>query len=137
MNKPQVREFILELFRFHDKEDLIESFKSWQMPYFPIKGEHLKDKGVKGEYLFFPRVILSCTLLKLWFFLFVGQGMGIILNKMKELWVDSDFQYSESDIMNKLPEILSELPEIMNEKNQRKSKKIKTSSWGVLALKYM
>ncbi|XP_065216795.1 CCA tRNA nucleotidyltransferase 1, mitochondrial-like [Planococcus citri] len=104
MKKDQVREYIMELFRFHDREDLIESFKSWKMPYLPIKGENLKEKGVKGV------------------------QMGVVINRMKELWIDSDFQLTETDLMGKLPEILTQLPGIMGEQHQRKNKKIKTSS---------
>lgn len=47
----QVREHIMELFRFRNETELLASFEAWQMPNLPVNGNMLKEKGIQSEYL--------------------------------------------------------------------------------------
>lgn len=38
-----------------------------------------------------------------------GKQIGFILNKMKKIWVKSDFQLNKEDLLVKLPDITAKL----------------------------
>lgn len=44
-----MREYIIELLKFKDEEQLIKQFQSWTLPTIPINGHDVKGAGVKSK----------------------------------------------------------------------------------------
>ncbi|KAK7590884.1 hypothetical protein V9T40_002497 [Parthenolecanium corni] len=84
--KELMREYIIELLKFKDEEQLIKQFQSWTLPTIPINGHDVKSAGVKNN-----------------------KEIGTILEALTALWVESDFQLSKEELLQKLPGILSQL----------------------------
>lgn len=78
------KEFILEVLRYRGDAQMLEEFSKWVVPRFPISGTLLKEKGVPG-----------------------GKVMGIIMLKLKEHWVESDFTLAQEELLILVPELLS------------------------------
>ena len=47
--KELMREYIIELLKFKDEEQLIKQFQSWTLPTIPINGHDVKSAGVKSK----------------------------------------------------------------------------------------
>jgi len=54
----------------------LELAENWNCPDFPVRGRDLLDKGVKA-----------------------GAGLGDLLSKLEEQWVESDFQLTKEDLL--------------------------------------
>ena len=73
----QARRRCNELAKYCGNGDLCKALDEWNLPQFPIEGQDMMAIGV-------PR----------------GKKFGIILNKLKQEWVESDFQKSKSDLLD-------------------------------------
>ncbi len=81
-----IKEYVEELLKFHCKEDLYFALKDWTIPTFPVNGTCLKDNGCPS-----------------------GKIMGIVMNKLKEYWVENNFEASKEKLLVHLPKIFESL----------------------------
>ncbi|XP_012257352.2 CCA tRNA nucleotidyltransferase 1, mitochondrial isoform X2 [Athalia rosae] len=79
------KEFVCELLRYKGNLELLEEFSKWQPPRFPVNGDMLKQHVKEGKL------------------------MGKVLYKLKEEWLNSDFELSAEDLLKRVPHILGEL----------------------------
>jgi len=75
-----------QLLKYSDKQELYNQLKSWVKPNFPIRGNALAEHGLKGIRL------------------------GLVMDELKLLWADSDFQLSHDDLVKKIPDVLEKIP---------------------------
>ncbi|XP_075145524.1 CCA tRNA nucleotidyltransferase 1, mitochondrial [Haematobia irritans] len=81
------REFVEQLLKYKHKPELYKSLKSWNTPRFPINGNTLKERGLEPT-----------------------KKMGLIINQLKGIWVDSSFTISSEELLEKhLPTVLETL----------------------------
>lgn len=95
-----LKEYVLELLKYHGKWDLHDELKNWEIPRFPVNGSMLKSH--------------DCP---------VGQKMGIVMNKLKEEWVKSHFTLNADELLAHLPKILDEIRD--SDKMHMKRQKVK------------
>ncbi|KAF2895811.1 hypothetical protein ILUMI_10377 [Ignelater luminosus] len=88
-----VHEWIVEVLKYNNSPHL-EEFQNWSLPKFPVSGNMLKQKGVEG-----------------------GRFMGLVMNELKNIWAENDFNLSAEELLKQVPHILSILEE------RRKTKK--------------
>lgn len=81
-----LKEYVLELLKYHGKWDLHDELKNWQIPRFPLSGTMLKQHNCPG-----------------------GQKMGVVMSKLKEEWVKSHFESGADELLAHLPRILDEM----------------------------
>ena len=83
-----VREWIEEaIMCYSTNVDLLQQFKSWEVPKFPISGQDLKNEGVPA-----------------------GKPIGHCMNLLKEHWIESDFKHDKSHLLQvELPKIVDTL----------------------------
>ena len=74
MSHEVLRAFILEFLQIVDRERVIVLFSGWTMPTFPVDGNVLMRKGIKGAQL------------------------GSVLKELKDKWVDNDFVLLDDSI---------------------------------------
>jgi len=82
-----VQEFVCELLRYKGSLKLLEDFKNWNPPKFPINGHDLKPHVPHGKII------------------------GRVLTSLKKIWLDDDFKSSSEDLLKQVPEILAQLEE--------------------------
>uniref|UniRef100_U5EXI2 Putative trna nucleotidyltransferase/polya polymerase n=1 Tax=Corethrella appendiculata TaxID=1370023 RepID=U5EXI2_9DIPT len=80
------KEYILELLKYYGKTSLYLELKQWEIPVFPIKGNQLKDFGCPA-----------------------GPVCGVVMNRLRDIWSDSNFQLSNDELVSHLPELFNEL----------------------------
>jgi len=80
------RDYVEQLLKYSDKQELYNQLKSWVKPNFPIRGNALAEHGLKGIRL------------------------GLVMDELKLLWADSDFQLSHDDLVKKIPDVLEKIP---------------------------
>lgn len=78
----EVRQWIIEVLKYNNSKYLTE-FENWQPPKFPINGAMLKEAGMEP-----------------------GKMMGIVMDELKRVWVDSDFSVSAEELLQQVPHIL-------------------------------
>ncbi|XP_064483449.1 CCA tRNA nucleotidyltransferase 1, mitochondrial-like [Ornithodoros turicata] len=78
-----VQEWICELLKYGGHRELLESFRCWDMPKFPVNGTMLLERGMRS-----------------------GPKFAAVLGKLKELWFDSDFSLTTEELLAKLPDVL-------------------------------
>lgn len=74
-----MRAYIIELLKVID-EELVDLFSSWsiKLPIFPIDGYRLKKEGISGKLT------------------------GVVLEKLREVWFENNFNLSEELLFNVL-----------------------------------
>ncbi|XP_037730281.1 CCA tRNA nucleotidyltransferase 1, mitochondrial [Drosophila subpulchrella] len=80
------RDYVEQLLKYSDKQELYNQLKSWVKPNFPIRGNALAEHGLKGIRL------------------------GLVMDELKLLWADSDFQLSYDDLVKRIPDVLEKIP---------------------------
>ncbi|XP_075223419.1 CCA tRNA nucleotidyltransferase 1, mitochondrial isoform X2 [Lycorma delicatula] len=80
------REWVIQLLKYKSEVNFIHEIQSWIVPKFPVSGNLLFEKGVPG-----------------------GRRMGLVIDHLKLLWIDSEFKLSTEELISHLPEILEEL----------------------------
>ncbi|XP_071453957.1 CCA tRNA nucleotidyltransferase 1, mitochondrial [Hetaerina americana] len=86
-----VREWIKELLKYKGNIPTLEEFDQWKLPKFPIGGNMLIEKGAPG-----------------------GKKLGPIVSKLKEYWIESDFQSTKEELLEQLPQVINELEMNLN-----------------------
>ncbi|XP_016987747.1 CCA tRNA nucleotidyltransferase 1, mitochondrial [Drosophila rhopaloa] len=80
------RDYVEQLLKYSNKLELYNQLKSWVQPEFPIRGNTLAEHGLKKIRL------------------------GLVLEELRLLWADSDFQLNDIDLLKKIPDILEKIP---------------------------
>ncbi|XP_043188117.1 CCA tRNA nucleotidyltransferase 1, mitochondrial-like isoform X1 [Amphibalanus amphitrite] len=78
--------FIVELLRYRGQHQLAAEFDAWEMPRFPVNGATLKEAGVP-----------------------VGRHMSRVLDRLRQIWIDTDFQPTEQQLKKHVPAVMEEL----------------------------
>ena len=81
-----VREQVLELLKYEGKIELIGTIAKWDIPKFPLTGTDLKQKGIKP-----------------------GPTFGKILNNLKESWMESYYQLSKKELIDRIEESVQKI----------------------------
>lgn len=81
-----VQEWICEVLKYNAEADLLERFRCWDVPKFPVNGNMLLERGLRS-----------------------GPRFATVLTKLKEIWFDSNFQMTSEELLKKLPDILSQV----------------------------
>lgn len=79
------KRYVEELLKFLGKKDLYQNIKSWSIPAFPIKGNHIKELGVTN-----------------------GRRIGNVISKLKQIWAKKEFGLSKDDLLKLVPEVNAE-----------------------------
>lgn len=87
-NQNIVKEYVLELLKYHDKRELFEQLQIWSPPRFPISGTTLESHGC-------PK----------------GKKMGNVLNELMDIWATGNFEITADDLLKELPTVLKKLEE--------------------------
>ena len=80
------RLFVEQLLLYRGEAELAEQFKQWEMPRFPVKGDQLKQAGCPP-----------------------GRLMSVVLNKLKTLWKEDNFEISSDELVKAIPGILDSI----------------------------
>uniref|UniRef100_A0A1I8PR30 Poly A polymerase head domain-containing protein n=1 Tax=Stomoxys calcitrans TaxID=35570 RepID=A0A1I8PR30_STOCA len=95
------KDYVEQLLKYKNKTELYKSLKAWNMPRFPVNGNHLKERGC-------PK----------------SKKMGLVIDQLKIIWAESNFKISADDLLDKhLPSIL----ESLNSPPLTPKKKMKTT----------
>lgn len=76
-----VREWIIEVLKYTNSPFLSE-FEAWEMPKFPVNGVMLKGAGIEA-----------------------GKLMGLVMNELRHIWADSEFNVSAEELLQQVPHI--------------------------------
>ncbi|KAH8344338.1 hypothetical protein KR084_009924 [Drosophila pseudotakahashii] len=80
------RDYVEQLLKYSNNQELYNQLKTWVKPDFPINGNALAEHGLKGIRL------------------------RLVMDELKLLWADSDFQLTNDDLLKKIPEVLEKIP---------------------------
>ncbi|XP_076312805.1 CCA tRNA nucleotidyltransferase 1, mitochondrial [Tachypleus tridentatus] len=81
-----IQEWVCEVLKYRGEDQLLDKFRGWQVPKFPINGHMLLDKGVKG-----------------------GPRFTRIMTRLREIWVDSNFEMTSDELLQQLPTVAEEV----------------------------
>lgn len=81
-----VQEWICEVLKYRADAELLERFRCWDVPRFPVNGNMLLERGLRS-----------------------GPKFATVLGKLKEIWFESDFAMSSDELLQRLPEILAQV----------------------------
>lgn len=70
-----LKDFVLELLKYNGMRSIYNQLLDWEMPKFPVNGAVLMENG------------------------YSGRKMGAILEKLRDIWADSNFQMSQEELM--------------------------------------
>lgn len=99
IGKPKdMKTYVEELLKFHCKWELHDKLFNWQVPRFPVDGATLK--------------LHNCP---------TGKLMGIIISKLREVWVKNEFKSTSDELVTYLPKIFEDL-NIVDGKQVKKPK---------------
>lgn len=102
----QLKLFVIELLKYHNRGDMVDELSKWKCPMPPINGKFLKD--------------LSCP---------EGKVMGRVRQLLVEKWIDSRFTLTQDDLRGLYPMVIESLKGFIEEEaNKRSSGKRKLSS---------
>lgn len=87
-NQSVTKEYVLELLKYNNKQNVFEKLQVWSPPRFPVTANMLESH--------------SCP---------KGKMIGLVMNKMKDIWSKGNFERSADDLLKELPIILKELKE--------------------------
>ena len=74
--EPKTKEKIMELLKYLGYFDVLEQFKEWDLPKFPVNGIALLEAGV-------PK----------------GPPLAVALNGLREKWKESRFTFTEQELI--------------------------------------
>jgi hypothetical protein len=97
-------EYLKELLKYHGKLEILENFKDWKIPTFPIKAMQLAEHEVQ-----------------------LGQQTGFVLTKLKKIWIDREFQLELNEVGEYIPEIMKDWEQVAGDyvKHSAKKRKMK------------
>ncbi|XP_050354036.1 CCA tRNA nucleotidyltransferase 1, mitochondrial isoform X1 [Nymphalis io] len=76
-------DYVVELLKYRGDEKLLEDFKKWIIPRFPVNGKILKENG------YMP-----------------GKMYSHIIYKLKDMWIESEYQLGIDDLVKLIPSIV-------------------------------
>lgn len=82
------KEYVLELLKYNNKRELFEELQVWIPPRFPVNGVMLQTHGVPA-----------------------GKRIGLVLERLKTIWAEGNFEISPDDLLKELPDVLKKLEE--------------------------
>lgn len=94
-----LKDFVLELLKYNDKRLIYDQLIDWEMPKFPINGTILTEHG------------------------YSGRKMGAILEKLRDIWADSNFEMSQEELLQQ--HLTPVQQEVAEEESLRKKVKTK------------
>lgn len=94
------KEYVLELLKLNDKRRLHDQLLDWQMPNYPLNGTILIEKGCPA-----------------------GKKIKYALNKLRDIWADSNFAMEQDELLEKLPVALQSYADEERQGNMRKKAK--------------
>lgn len=84
-------EWVIEVLKYNNSP-LLDNFKTWTIPKFPVNGVMLTKAGVDS-----------------------GKFMGKVIIELKAYWADNEFSLSAEDLLKKVPHIVG----VLKEKNNK------------------
>ncbi|XP_076299470.1 CCA tRNA nucleotidyltransferase 1, mitochondrial isoform X1 [Lasioglossum baleicum] len=84
-NTNNCKAFICELLKCKQLFDLAAEFEKFTLPRFPINGHELKKEIKKGKVI------------------------GVVIKKLKDIWLDSNFEINIEKLLQEVPRIVSEI----------------------------
>lgn len=94
------RQFIEEVLKYRGDLELLELYREWEAPKFPVTGHHLKEGGCPP-----------------------GKLMSVVMGKLKEKWKMADFQIELDDLLKAIPEVLEDVDVTKFQDRSKKGKK--------------
>lgn len=98
----QLKAFVVELLKYHNKVDLVNEFSNWNLPVPPLGGRFLKAHHCPD-----------------------GLVMGKVKQILMDKWIDSRFTMQEGELAKDIPGILESLKDFIAEIETKKSAKRK------------
>lgn len=99
LGKPRdTKDYVEELLKFQGKWNLHDKLRDWVVPRFPIDGSTLKEHNCPS-----------------------GKLMGVVINRLREIWVQNEFKSTPEELLAQLPKVLEDL-NIVDGKQVKKSK---------------
>ncbi|XP_040175135.1 CCA tRNA nucleotidyltransferase 1, mitochondrial isoform X1 [Anopheles arabiensis] len=80
------KEYVLELLKYHGKQELYQQLLDWPIPQFPIKGNVLIANGA-------PK----------------GPKLGVVLDRLKIIWSNNQYNMTQEQLLEHLPAVLEEI----------------------------
>ncbi|ODM96323.1 CCA tRNA nucleotidyltransferase 1, mitochondrial [Orchesella cincta] len=80
------RQWVEEVMKYDGATGLLEEFKNWQSPKFPVSGNVLIENKVPG-----------------------GRAMSRVMNELKDIWIESNFTATTDELVSSLPQILEKI----------------------------
>lgn len=80
----ETRDYVTELLKYNGHLDLAEEIANWKEE-FPVNGHDMKE--LIGE----------------------KRKIGIVIQALKDIWVDSDCKATKEELLKKVPDVLVEL----------------------------
>ncbi|XP_013184983.2 CCA tRNA nucleotidyltransferase 1, mitochondrial isoform X2 [Amyelois transitella] len=96
MKQKDAVEYVKEVLKYRGDKNLLEQFNKWNIPKFPVSGKDLKENNVPP-----------------------GKMYGLIISKLKEMWVENEYKQTSGDLVKFIPTIIEELDK------QKKIKQVK------------
>lgn len=93
----QLKAFVVELLKYHNKEDLAKEFSDWSIPVPPLSGQFLKSQQCPDG-------------------LVMGKVRQILLDK----WIDSRFELQQDAMAEEIPGVLESLKDFIAENVNKK-----------------
>ncbi|XP_067129090.1 CCA tRNA nucleotidyltransferase 1, mitochondrial isoform X2 [Centruroides vittatus] len=86
-----VQEWTCELFKYQGNKRLLNLLQNWKIPKFPVNGNMLLKEGFKR-----------------------GPKLKIIMDRLKESWIESDFTMTTEELLNEISSVLEEKKSVEN-----------------------
>jgi len=100
-SKPKdTRQFIEEVLKYRGDLELLELYRKWEAPRFPVTGHHLKEHGCPP-----------------------GKLMSVVMGKLKEKWKQADFEIQLEDLLKAIPEVVENIDVTKFEDRSKKGKR--------------
>lgn len=79
------RQYTEELLRYKGYTEVLKQFQKWEMPRFPVNGNMVKP--------FIKKAAMT----------------GLIITKLKNIWLDHDFQLTADELCAHIPDTIAEI----------------------------
>lgn len=74
---------VIELFKYKGYHDLLPEISEWKPPKYPLTGQDLIDRNIKK-----------------------GPVFAKTLDALRQVWIDSDFQLTREELLDKIEEVI-------------------------------
>jgi len=96
-----VRIWIEETLKYDGELGLLQQFQDWDPPKFPIRGHKLMEMNVPSEWAKTKSFIRIVPKLNSIFS--PEKSMTLVLNYLRDLWIDSGFTMTEEELNSQIP----------------------------------